>query len=159
MFEFGAFSRAAYERPDEFIRDLDVFLSRLPSGWRFAVEIRNPGLLVPDYFDVLAKHSVAHVFNAWTRMPPLSEQIEIPGAFTADFLVVRALLRQGRPYEEAVKQFSPYTRIFDPNPETRGAIRAIIERSKQRKIPAYLFINNRLEGNAPGTIAAILEES
>jgi len=33
----------------------------------------------------------------------------------------------------------------------------VIERSRRRREPAYLFINNRLEGNAPMTIKAILE--
>lgn len=158
MFEFGTFSREAYERVDEFLRDLDAFLAALPRSWSYAVEIRNPGFLASDYFGMLAKHGIAHVFNAWTRMPALSEQIEIPGAFTADFIVLRGLLRQGRAYEEAVRQFSPYSEIQDPNPETRHAVRAVIEHAKQRRIPAYLFINNRLEGNAPGTIQAIVED-
>lgn len=158
MLEFGTFSRRAYERVDEFLRDLDAFLAALPPSWRYAVEIRNPGFLVSDYFGVLAQHGVAHVFNAWTRMPALSEQIEIPDAFTADFIVLRGLLRQGRAYEDAVRQFSPYSEIQDPHPETRDAVRAVIEHAKHRRIPAYLFINNRLEGNAPGTIQAIVED-
>ena len=29
------------------------------------VEIRNPGLLGPDYHKVLASHGVAHVYNHW----------------------------------------------------------------------------------------------
>jgi hypothetical protein len=30
-------------------------------------------------------------------------------------------------------------------------------RSKQRSEPAYIFVNNRLEGNAPGTIEAVID--
>ena len=37
----------------------------------------------------------AHVFNAWTRMPELREQIDMPGAFTADFTVVRGPAEEG----------------------------------------------------------------
>ncbi len=29
---------------------------------------------------------------------------------------------------------------------------------RNRKIPAFLFVNNRLEGNAPGTIEAVVEK-
>ena len=41
-------------------------------------------------------------------MPPLSEQVSLPDAFTADFTVVRVLLSCGRTYEQAVKTFEPY---------------------------------------------------
>ena len=39
-------------------------------------------------------------------MPDLPVQIAIPDSRTADFMVCRALLKRGRPYEEAVKQFT-----------------------------------------------------
>jgi uncharacterized protein YecE (DUF72 family) len=159
MFEFGTFARNVYDSVDDYLRDLEPFLASLPAGWRFAVEIRNPSFLVRSYFDLLARYGVAHVFNAWTRMPTLAEQLAIEGAFTTDFIVARALLRKGRSYEDAVKLFAPYTQVQDPNPETRRALRHIVERARQRKERAYLFINNRLEGNAPGTIEGILDET
>jgi len=56
-------------------------------------------------FAALARHNTAHVFNAWTRMPTLAEQVAMSEAFTADFSVVRALLRKGRGHEQAVKLF------------------------------------------------------
>jgi hypothetical protein len=71
--------------------------------------------------------------------------------------VVRGLLRAGRTYEQAVDAFKPYDRIQDPNPKTREAIAEVIRRARRKKEPAYLFINNRLEGNAPMTIRAILD--
>jgi hypothetical protein len=80
----------------------------------------------------------------------------LPDVFTADFMVVRALLRQGRPYEEAVARFAPYEQVQDPNPETRLALRDLIAQAKERSQPSYIFVNNRLEGNAPGTIEAIV---
>ncbi len=157
IFEFGSFPRKAVDSTEAFLKLLDPFLAALPAGFRYSVEIRNPEFLEPDYFDCLRSHGVAHVFNAWTRMPELSAQVTIPGAFTADFSVVRALLRQGRYYEHAVEKFSPYKTVQDPNPDTRAAIREIVARAKQNRQEAYIYVNNRLEGNAPGTIEAILE--
>jgi hypothetical protein len=90
-------------------------------------------------------------------MPPLQEQLVIPGIFTADFTVVRALLRAGRAYETAVAQFAPYNKIQDENPEGRKALRDIIERMKEERRAAYIYVNNRFEGNSPETIAAITE--
>lgn len=157
IFEFGTFSKKSYEAPRDFFRDLDDFLGGLPKGWRYAVEIRNDDYLAAGYFDVLRKHGVAHVFTSWNRMPPLYRQIEIAEAFTTSFTVARGLLRAGRTYEEAVDAFRPYDQIQDPNPKTREAVARLISRARRKREPAYLFINNRLEGNAPMTIRAILD--
>ena len=105
------------------------------------------------------EHQAAHVLNAWTKMPPLGEQIAIPGVFTTDFTVVRALLRTGRAYETAVAHFAPYDKIQDENPEGRDALRKLIERMQQERRTAYIFVNNRFEGNSPETIRAITDEA
>jgi uncharacterized protein YecE (DUF72 family) len=153
IFEFGA--RAT--PPREFVGQLSPFLDSLPSSFRYAVEVRNRTYLHAAYFDCLSERKVAHVFNAWTKMPPLAEQIAMPGAFTADFTVVRALLREGRAYEQAVEQLSPYEEVRDENPEGREALRALIRRMREERRAALVFVNNRFEGNAPTTIQAITE--
>jgi uncharacterized protein YecE (DUF72 family) len=157
IFEFGTFARASYSRLRDFLADLDTFLSRIPPGLRYAIEVRNPELLRPEYFDCLRARGASHVFNSWTRMPALAAQTAIPDAFTSGFTVVRALLGRGRNYEQAVKEFAPYSEIKDPNEEARAALRAIISRSIETQQPAFIFVNNRLEGNAPGTIQALVE--
>ena len=63
--------------------------------------------------------------------PPLHKQIEIAEAFTTSFTVVRALIRAGRSYEQAVEAFRSYDHIQDPNPQARDAVRAVIGRSQQ----------------------------
>jgi uncharacterized protein YecE (DUF72 family) len=158
IFEFGEFSKKAYPEPARFFEDLDGFLARLPRDWTYAVEVRNEDFLQPAYFDILHKHGVAHVFNAWNRMPPLHKQIAIAGAFTANFTVVRALLRAGRSYEQAVNLFAPYDRIKEENPKARAVMQDLIVRARKRREPAYLFINNRLEGNSPITIESIVKD-
>ena len=71
------------------------------------MEIRNAEFLAPAYFDCLRAHNVPHVYNAWTRMPEIAEQIAIPESRTSDLIVARALLRHGRPYEDAVRSSPP----------------------------------------------------
>jgi uncharacterized protein YecE (DUF72 family) len=153
IFEFG--TRAT--PPREFVSRLGLFLDAMPSSFRYAVEVRNRTYLDAAYFDCLSERKVAHVFNAWTKMPPLAEQISIPGAFTTDFTVVRALLREGCAYEQAVEQLSPYDEVRDENPEGREALRALIRRMREERRAALIFVNNRFEGNAPTTIQAITE--
>ncbi len=157
IFEFGAFSQKSYAHPREFCADLDPFLAALPEGFRYAVEVRNPEFLGPDYFHCLKGRRVAHVFNAWARMPELGRQLRMPDAYTADFAVCRALLRHGRPYADAVQLFSPYEEIKDPNPEGRQAIRDLIEWARDNRRAAFIFVNNRFEGNAPQSVEAIVE--
>lgn len=156
IFEFGAFPRGAFDTEPPFVEQLTGFLKQLPGGFRYAVEVRNPELLGPEYFGVLRAHGAAHVFNAWTRMPRLGVQIALNDAWTAEFTVVRALLSFGRRYEDAVKQFAPYRQVQAPDPHTRQAIRQVIARARRQRQLAFIFVNNRLEGNAPETIAAIV---
>jgi uncharacterized protein YecE (DUF72 family) len=155
IFEFGARSATA----EEFLKQAIPFFELLPQTFRYAVEVRNREYLAAPYFDALREHRMAHVLNAWTKMPPLDEQIAIPGVFTADFTVVRALLRAGRAYENAVAQFAPYTKIQDENPEGRQALRDLIKRMKEERRTSYIFANNRFEGNAPETIRAVIDEA
>lgn len=84
IFEFSTFAKMDFERGGDFVTQLDQFLSALPKGWRYAVELRNRGWLVPEYFDMLRSHNVAHVFNNWTRMPSALEQLALEGSDTAD---------------------------------------------------------------------------
>ena len=157
IFEFGAFGRRSFAELGEFLDRLDPFLAALPPEFRYAVEIRNPDYLENDYFSCLRSHGVAHVYSAWSKMPELRHQMAIPDSMTADFLVSRALLRHGRVYEDAVGMFAPYRETQDPNPEARESMRILIGRARENKQFLFLFVNNRLEGNAPLTILSLVD--
>ena len=157
IFEFGAFPKTAMPEVGRFLEQLDTFLTKLPRQVRYAVEIRNGDFLGPEYFDCLRSHAVAHVYSAWTRMPELGVQAGLPGSQTADFVVARALLKKDRPYEDAVAKFSPYERVQELNTAARVAVAGLAKKALTQRNPAYLFVNNRLEGNAPGTIEGILD--
>ena len=72
----------------------------------------------------------------------------------------RFLLRPCRKYEAAVKAFQPYDRVKEVNPEARAAGKSLIAEAKKAhpRPKTLIFVNNRLEGNALETIAAMLEE-
>jgi uncharacterized protein YecE (DUF72 family) len=155
VFEFQAIGRGSGIGPTEFADRLDRFFAALPRDARYAVEIRNDDFLTPMYFAVLREHEVAHVFNSWTRMPAIGEQLDLPGAISAPFIVARALLRPGRTYDEAVDAFAPYDRIREPNPQLRRDLVRLIETAVRARIPAYLLVNNRAEGSSPLTVAEV----
>jgi uncharacterized protein YecE (DUF72 family) len=156
IFELQAIARGSGVTPQGFADRLDRFFSALPREGQYAVEVRNEEFLTPMYFAVLREHGVAHVFNSWTRMPSIGDQLDLPGSISGPFLVARALLRPGRSYEEAVDAFAPYDRIREPIPELRRDLIRLIQTSVATRIPAYILVNNRAEGSAPLTIAEVL---
>jgi uncharacterized protein YecE (DUF72 family) len=159
MFEFSRFYPTDYEHGRDFVAALDPFLAKLPKGWSYGIEMRNKHWLEPEYFDCLAHHGITHVYNSWTEMPPISEQMALPGSRTnPDLLAARFLLKPGRKYEDAVKSFQPYNETKEVNEAARKAGAALIQEGKKlQKRKTFIFINNRLEGNALLTITAMLE--
>ena len=157
VFEFQAMHGRDLPSPDEWSLQLDGFLGKLPRAFRYAVELRNSELLVEQHGAVLRRHGVAHVFNSWSEMPTIGEQLELPWTFPAGFTVARALLKPGRRYADAVKLFEPYRKIQEPVPELRMDLVRVIREALDRQADAFIIANNRAEGNAPGTIRAVVE--
>jgi len=158
IFEFSHFHVGDWKRGREFVEALDQFFGRLPKGWDYSIEIRNESFLQPEYFDVLRRHGVAHTFNSWSRMPAVIDQMALPGSFTADFTTARFLLKPGRTYEQAVESFSPYAETKEPYPDARAALIDLLLTPAKPSRPGrrFLYVNNRLEGNALWTIYAAI---
>ncbi len=157
IFEFSVFHPNSGINYERFVELLDGFLSKLPKGIDFAVELRNSDFLTEEYLTMLQSHGVAHLLNNWTRMPPIIQQLQIAGVFTTKFSVVRALLKAGRTYDEAVQLFQPYNEIKEENPELRMGVAEAVRHCITDGRTLYAYINNRAEGNSPKTIEAILD--
>jgi hypothetical protein len=71
----------------------------------------------------------------------------------------RFLLKPGRKYEEAAKLLQPYDKTLEPKLAGRAAGRALIVEGvhvrKHRR--TFIYINNRLEGNAISMIEAMVD--
>jgi uncharacterized protein YecE (DUF72 family) len=159
MFEFSKFFPSDFEHGRDFVTALDTFLGQLPAGWPYGIEIRNRHWLKPDYFSCLARHNVVHVFNSWTDMPAVGEQVALPGSQTnINLTAARFLLKAGRKYEEAVKAFAPYESTKEINEDARrDGARLIKTGESDPKRRTFILVNNRLEGNALETIKAMLD--
>ena len=155
VFEFQSMRGKDLPDPLQWADQLDDFLKELPRDFRYAVELRNPELLTGVHGEVLKRHGVAHVFNSWTEMPSIGEQVDLGWTFPTNFTVARALLKPGRRYGDAVKQFQPYDRVQEPVPSLRNDLVRLVSQAHQRRVEAYILANNRAEGNAPGTIRAV----
>ena len=158
VFQFQAMRGADLLDAAAWAERLDRFFGQLPQDFRYAVELRNAELLTDHHGAVLERHGVAHVFNSWTEMPPIGTQLHLPWTLAAPFTVARALLKPGRKYAEAVRAFEPYDRVKEVLPELRRDLLRLMGEAERRGIEALIHVNNRAEGNAPGTIRELAEQ-
>jgi uncharacterized protein YecE (DUF72 family) len=161
IFEFTRFQRNDFASGREFLESLEQFLDALPKGWPYGIELRNRTWLTPEYFECLARHQVAHVFNSWTKMPTVTAQVALAGSRPNPNLVAgRFLVTPGTFYETSVAAFEPFDAIKQIDEDARAAATAIIAEgiaAPDRR--TVLYVNNRLEGCAPRTIDALADEA
>jgi uncharacterized protein YecE (DUF72 family) len=154
IFEFQRFGLD----PETFVPALDRFLSHLPAGPGYAVEVRNPAMLGTRYRDMLAAHGVAHVYNHWTFMPALAAQhAALTRRFTAPFTLMRLLTPLGTAHADAVTRYAPYTKLVQPQPRMRADVLTLIRQALDEGAAVFVLANNRAEGNAPSTIQALAD--
>lgn len=129
---------------DEFCSRLDTFFMQLPRDFRYAVEIRNPGLLGLPYLQVLSRHGVAHVYNHWSYMQSVAEQHRLMQGFTSSFTLLRLLTPLKMSYEVAKKQAAPYTKIVEALPQMRHETVQLVRQAVGQGRRAYVLVNNAM---------------
>jgi uncharacterized protein YecE (DUF72 family) len=149
------FQRTGLE-PEAFLPKLDAFLDRLPTQYRYAIEVRNPAVIGPQYHRILESHGVSHVYNHLYAMPTLEQQHEKLGQrFTAPFMLLRLLTPRDKKYHDAVKAYEPYDKLVRPLPDMRAAAVRLVTQAVEEQRRSYVLVNNRSEGHAPGTVKAL----
>lgn len=160
VFEFSHFDHDDFEQGREFVEALDQFFEKVPRDWPYGVEIRNPNLLHPEHFSMLKRHGVAHVYNQWTAMPPVSEQLKQFPAGENPFLAARFLLTPGRDFQTARARFEPFNRLQEIDIDARQAMVELARHAidaDNTKPPGFIYVGNDLEGNALHTLSDLLE--
>lgn len=143
--------------PDRFARALDDFLSALPRGFAYAVELRDASLLTTEYADVVRRRGAAHVYNYATAMPFPAEQAAVAAPDRAPFTMIRLLLPPGTRYAERRDALWPFVEASDPDLEMRGQVVDLVRRGLSTGNPVYVLVNNKAEGCAPLTIRALAD--
>jgi len=143
--------------PAAFLEALDAFLAGLPRQYRYGVEVRDRKLLTAEYASVIARHGAAHIYNLWTRMPALAEQVSWLAPEGMPFVMARLLLRPGATYEEQREAFAPFAELRAPDETMRGQVADLVAQAVAHAIPAFVLVNNKAEGSAPLTIEALAE--
>ncbi len=158
VFEFSHFHSDDFAHGRDFVAALDRFFGELPSGWDYGVEVRNANLLHAEHFDVLRRHGVAHVYNQWTLMPSVEEQITLHPLGDNPFIAARYLLTPQRSRDWAKREFEPFNQLKEIDPVARETLQHMLASASSRSAPnrAYIYIGNLLEGNALHTISDAL---
>ena len=148
LFQFGYFNKTAFKSGKEFLARLEPFLKKLPKGYRFALEIRNKQWLTVEFFDLLRAHKVAYALIDQAWMPRVSEIFEKFDPVTADFTYVR-LLGDRKGIEKLTKTWDKV--IVDRSRELMSWVN-VCQRTTQRGVTTYVYINNHFSGYAPATV-------
>lgn len=158
VLEFPPFPRSQPFEPAGFERQLDRFLSALPAGFDYAVELRDARLLTPAYREILASHGVSHAYNYWSAMPMPAEQAAVVPVEAADTVVVRLLLRPGTWYEDQRERFQPFDRIVEPDTAMRADVTSIARRALLDGRRVFVLVGNKAEGSSPLTVTALARQ-
>ena len=137
-----------------FVERLHTFLTALPRGPLYAVELRNEALLTDTLAQALSDVGVCPVLAAWKDMPRVELQAVRMRALQAPALVVRWMLPPHLDYEEARKRYFPFDRIVEEDVRTREAIARASVAALGAGKPVFVTLNNKAEGSAP--LSAVL---
>lgn len=152
LFQFPPQGAAVLAQPWRFAERLHAFLTGLPAGPVYAVELRDRGLLGGDYRRALVESGAQHCFSVHPRMPsPLEQRRQLAGLGPGP-LVLRWNLRQGLGYQAARKRYQPFNRLIDPDPGLRRQVAGIVADAAAAGERAYVIANNKAEGCAPLTL-------
>jgi uncharacterized protein YecE (DUF72 family) len=148
VFQLPKFDRAQFPTLQHFLAVLVPFLSKLPHGYKFAVEIRNKNWINAALADVLRTHNVALVLQ---DLPYMHRPWELPENFdpiTADFAYVRWL--GDRKGIELLTMTWEKTVVDRREDLQRWS--EFVRRLLAKHLKVYTYANNHYAGNGPGTI-------
>lgn len=139
--------------PNGFPDRLHRFLSALPKGPTYAVELRNRDLLTTSYATALRDAGGVHCFNQHPTMPPIEEQRRVTGQQPTT--VVRWMLGEGRSYEADRERFAPFNTLCAPDEPVRMSIVDVITDALGDHREVLTIINNKAEGSSPRSVVAL----
>lgn len=152
LFQVAPQDLASTGGPEKFCDRLYHFLSRLPRGVPYAVEVRDRRLLIPRLGQALEAAGVMPGLAIHPRLPRLRAQVDRGPARRAPLVVARWMLRPDMEYQQARQRFHPFTELAAPDPGSRQElVDLLIELSRE----SVVIINNKAEGSSPLSLRAL----
>jgi uncharacterized protein YecE (DUF72 family) len=149
LFQLSPLGPRYTRAPNSFVTRLGEFLSALPTGPTYAVELRDPELLGSEYEGVLQATGAIHCASVHSRMPRVDRQVNpsLRGP-----LLIRWMLRAGDDYESAGARFAPFDRLQAPDKLNRDCIAALVKAGLSAGRDVHVLAANNAEGSAPLTL-------
>ena len=176
VFQISPLPRHMLARLPELIDRIGALLSALPRlqpaapGGVIALEVRDAAFLAPEHAPHLARtlraaraasgNRVTYCLGLHAKMPPIEDQLPLLRALWPGPLMCRWNLHRRHGafgYEAAKAQYEPFDRLVDPDDETRTHLARVIAGTCGAGELAYVTINNKAEGSAPLSVAALAE--
>jgi uncharacterized protein YecE (DUF72 family) len=148
LFQFPYFNKKAFAKADDFLARLQPFLSKLPTGYSFAVELRNRNWIGPRLLEMLRKKKIALALIDHPWMTPISQLAGKLDLVTADFAYIR-WLGDRKGIEEETEHWD---RLLVNREREMELWIPEIRKLLGRRILVYGYFNNHYAGFAPGSI-------
>jgi uncharacterized protein YecE (DUF72 family) len=157
LFQFSPLGYRYTRDPGTFVARLGEFLTALPRGPVYAVELRDPEILGAHYEDALGAAGAVHCSTVHSRMPQVDRQV-LDGHVGNDHggpMIIRWMLQPGDDYESAGARFAPFNRIVEPDKLSRSRILGLVKRGLSSGRDVYVMAANNAEGSAPLTLSEL----
>jgi hypothetical protein len=128
-----------------------LFLRKLPTGHKFAIEIRNREWLDAEFANLLRDHKIALVLQDRSWMPSPSELNFEP--ITADWTYIRWL--GNRNEIEAITQ--SWDKVVVDRTEELSSWVDFCYQIMKRGVLVYAYANNHFQGHGPATIGQFIK--
>jgi uncharacterized protein YecE (DUF72 family) len=141
-------NKSAFAGLPQFLERLEPFLDRLPSGFRFAVEVRNKAWIGEELLRALRARKIALVLVDIVYMPHPADFAERLDLVTADFAYAR-LIGDRAAVEAATESFDRI--VIDQGARLdrwAALLRDLLPRVKE----TFAYANNHYAGFGPDTI-------
>lgn len=153
LLQFPYFNKKAFESQEPFLERLDRFLSSLPGGIRYAVEVRNKNWVGRQLNEICARHGVALAWVDQAWMPAPQQWQKLVDGPSSDFSYFR-FLGDHKAIEKITKSWD--RQVIDRSERLRQWA-PVLREVRGTGVDVFGFFNNHFAGHAPATIETFRE--
>lgn len=160
VFQFPPLGRRLLADVQTLAARIAAFLTLLPRGNLYAVELRDPECATASFAAAIRDGGGVPCLAVHARMPPVDVQaaaLGVASAAASEPVVARWNLHAGRGYEEARADYFPFAEIVEEDLPTRRSLAGLIRDAAAAGREAFVTINNKAEGSAPLSVRKLAE--
>ncbi len=160
VFQFPPLGRLLLADVQKLAARIAAFLTLLPRGNLYAVELRDPECATAGFAAAIRDGGGTPCLAVHARMPPVDAQAAafgVASAAASEPVVARWNLHAGRGYEEARADYFPFAKIVEEDLPTRRSLAGLVRDAAAAGREVFVTINNKAEGSAPLSVQRLAE--